>query len=183
MTQKVKTRTWQIVLSIIGIALAAIVGETILKTDSEVHGLGCAANVENIVQCLHIYLADNDYRFPPAANWDGVLQKYLRDNDPFTCPKARKGGGYGYNRALDSLSYFQIRDPANTVLIFESDSRNNISGGAELLPDIPRHNGTDWYGFADNHYKHVPRKIASRTWWGHTTWLKQPDDDNITWQP
>jgi len=64
------------------------------------------------------------------------------------------------------------------VLIFESDAGWNAAGGAELLPDEPRHKRGDNYIFADGRVDWVPRKKLP-----DGTWAKEPGPDGVIWEP
>jgi hypothetical protein len=143
----------------------------------------CLSNVKNIALAVQMYLSDNDECFPPARDWCGVLDEYVKNRDVFRCPQARKGTewAYAYNSLLSTRSMYDPADLANTVAIFESDAGKDAAGGPELLPDVPRHLGGDHWGFADGHVSWLKRKSAGGNG-GERIWLKEPEKP-VRWKP
>jgi len=140
----------------------------------------CLSHVKNISLAIQMYVADNDDRFPPAGDWCGILDEYVKNRDVFRCPEARgtSGWDYAYNALLSAKSMYDLTDPANTVAIFESDAGRNAAGGPELLPDEPRHSGGDNYGFADGDAQWIKRKKRP-----DGSWAKEPEADWVRWKP
>lgn len=58
-------------------------------------------------------------------------------------------------------------EPAQVVMLFESDRGWNGSGGPEALPKVPRHNGGDFYAF----------------WDGHCKWVRRGHETTLEWSP
>ncbi|MFB3881045.1 MAG: hypothetical protein ACE149_07260 [Armatimonadota bacterium] len=144
----------------------------------------CLSNVKNIALAIQMYLADNDDRFFAARDWCGVLDEYVKNRDVFRCPQAQSTSGrdYAFNAALDQQDFAKLRNPKETVVIFESDLGRSASGGHKQLPAVPRHLGGDNYGFADGHASWAKRKAWGEDKRGNPIWLKEPEQP-LWWQP
>lgn len=121
----------------------------------------CLSNVKNITLAFQMYLADNDYVFPPAGEWCDTIREYVKNDQVYRCPEA--GGvpsGYAYNVSLDALPLDAVARPAATIVVFESDKGWNAVGGPELLPKEPRHSGGDYYGCADGNAHWASRETV-----------------------
>jgi len=139
----------------------------------------CIAHVTKLAGALQLYLADNDDRFPPATAWCGALSAYLPGEDVFTCPERPElACAYAFNSALSGVRYHAITKAKDTVAFFESDRGWDAAGGADLLPDRPRHLSSDTYGFADGHGAYRPRKKLP-----DGSWAKEPDADWVISEP
>jgi len=139
----------------------------------------CIAHVTKLAGALQLYLADNDDRFPPATAWCGALSAYLPGEDVFTCPERPElACAYAFNSALSGVRYHAITKAKDTVAFFESDRGGDAAGGADLLPDRPRHLSSDTYGFADGHGAYCPRKKLP-----DGSWAKEPDADWVIPEP
>jgi len=141
----------------------------------------CLSNVKNISLAFQMYLADHGDIFPPTAGWCDRLDEYVRNRDVFRCPQGEGlVGEYAYNDSLAGVSLADIADPAETVVVFESDWGWNAAGGPELLPDVPRHfrdgTGGDNYGFADGHAEWLKRKQNP-----DGTYAKEPEAE-VRWE-
>lgn len=142
----------------------------------------CLSNTKNIALAVQMYLADNDEAFPPAADWCDRLEVYIGNRDVYRCPRAEGlDCGFAYNAALDEVSLDDVPHPARTIVIFESDAGWNASGGRELLPDEPRHEMGDNYGFADGSARWMERRRLGESADGRTIWAKEPADESVIW--
>jgi len=122
---------------------------------------GCLSNIRQMNTALLCYVQDYDEEYPPVkADWEGVLEPYLRNRAVFACPEDPEPPSYAMNRRLRSRALADVADPAGTVSVFESDDGRTVAY---------RHRGGAVYGFAD----------------GHATWLEQgaDGDDVLTWDP
>jgi hypothetical protein len=74
-----------------------------------------------------------------------------------------------------------IGDADTTIMLFESDRGWNATGGAELLPNKPRHDGGDRYALADGQTHWIMRKGWDAQ--GRRHWEKAPKGDWVIWKP
>jgi hypothetical protein len=133
----------------------------------------CLANVKTMVLALRMYGEDHGGRFPLADDWVGAVRAYRTDDELFICPGDPDfTGSYAYNQALSGMMYDAMDEPGHVVAIFESDEAWLAAGGAELLPEEPRHLGGDNYGFADGH----------AAWWNRERVLSA-DPSELRWEP
>lgn len=148
--------------------LPALLLPALSKAQHKAQAINCINNVKQIGLAMILY-ADSNTNLPPAATWCDAIQSDLVSTRPLLCPKADASQRchYAFNANLDGLNLEKVSDPARTVLVFETDGGWNLSGGSELLPAKPRHDGTVVVGFAD----------------GHVERLKTSQLDQLKWEP
>ncbi len=139
------------------IDLAATLDElrlpVLLKREAERRN-DCLSNVKNLNTALLIYAAEHDQHLPPADRWMDELARYgAVMADLLRCPGAPDlEYGYAFNANLSGVNLDDIDNPAEIVLIFDSNlGTRNAAGGPEAVADPPRHNDGNNYGFADGH--------------------------------
>jgi hypothetical protein len=106
-----------------------------------------------------MYAGDNKDRFPPGDHWCDLIGKYVGNQNAFRCPAADSSQSchYAFNEKLSGLEIKIVRSPAQTVLMFETDSGWNLSGGPGLVLNRPRHRDTIGLVFADGHCEMATR--------------------------
>jgi hypothetical protein len=118
-----------------------------------------------MASAMSAYLDDWHGRFPPPERWNEVVvSRYCRTPD--WCA-ACGGPSYAMNARLKGLSIKDVKDPANTVLLFESIEGKDLSGGPELFPNPPRHLGGHAVAFVD----------------GRVLWVRGKDAGKLNWDP
>jgi prepilin-type processing-associated H-X9-DG protein len=149
----------------------------------------CLAHVSVLAKALRLYAADHG-TFPPADSWSQAASERVdwhvksRTKELLQCPSVPGCAcAYGYNSALSSTTRRALQNPAQTIVIFETDADRNTAGGPELLPDEPRHLGSDNYGFADGHVRSLQRRKLGTDERGDPIWAKEPDADWVIWEP
>ena len=143
----------------------------------------CLSNVKNIALAFQMYATDNDDWFPPAAGWCDSIREYVKNDMVYHCPSdSNPDCAFAFNAALDRASLADIPNPAEIVVVFESDRGWNAAGGPELLPAEPRHEGGDHYGFADGGAGWVKRRGLGRDDVGDLVWTKEPGSDEVRWE-
>jgi prepilin-type processing-associated H-X9-DG protein len=154
------------------------VGREALARPSRVAEGICLSNMMCLTRALGVY-ADNYGQLPSAPDWCEAILPDVTGPGRFTCPTETEGitGGYALNDHIRDIGRGSGLAP-QTVSVFESDAGWNAAGGAELLPDVPRHSGGDNYGFADGHVEWIKRKKNP-----DGTWAKAPDADWVIWKP
>jgi hypothetical protein len=142
-----KRRSWFVT----GVVVIACAGVALIpRALSLVRGLSswlCNQKIANLAISLEMYDADYD-TLPDASRWcDAIASREPRVKAWwFVCPQRPDlRCGYAFNSALSGVSLKDIADPAGVILLFESDAGWNACGGAELLPEKPRHGGADLY--------------------------------------
>jgi hypothetical protein len=106
----------------------------------------CVANVKAITEGALRSASGNGGRFPDGSNWCDTVQVYLPALSTLRCPSDGSNDrcSYGFNEAVSGLPTNQVSP--RTVLIFESRSGWNQTGGAGHTRT--RH-GSLTVGFAD----------------------------------
>jgi hypothetical protein len=151
---------------------------------SDLRAQVCLAHLGRLSRALELYSADNDGAFPPANDWCDSTSAYLESPRHLVCPEASDlASGYAYNVELSGIHDHGISDPHTTILIFESNAGWNAAGGRELLPERPRHSGTDTYAMLDGRLVRMSRKHHRQEARGKEVWSKRPDADWMRWQP
>lgn len=124
----------------------------------------CLNHVKEIGLAVRLYADENDGQCPPAINWCDAILPNLPKADSLRCP--RRGdlkSGYALNRRVAGRTLSSI--PPDTVMIYESSSGWNASGGPDnLLPDSP-HGREFVIGFADGSVRQVPADELSALRW------------------
>lgn len=115
----------------------------------------CLSNLKQLVLGILMYAQDHDSYLPPAIQWTDCIMPYIRDEATLCCPAAPElEYGYAFNSDLSKVSLKQIPNPADIVVLFESNlGTRNASGGPERIADLPRHNGGNNYAHVDGHCK------------------------------
>ena len=127
-----------------GVALLAIGAAILLPALHSARERGrqasCLNNLKQIGSGIHLYAADNQDHFPPAAGKDGLqlIRQYINNERVFRCPSAEEGEGsyayYGAGLKMEKLS----------------------APGAIPLVSCHNHNGTEIFVvYADVHVKQM----------------------------
>jgi len=144
------TITSAIALMLVPIAfLAAMLLPALAKAKSKAQTINCVNNVKQLALGTRMYSADNNEVYPSGTNWCDAVNQYAVSPKVYQCPAdlAQLRSGYAFNSKLSGLAEKDV-DP-RTVMIFESDSGWNATGGKELMITQPRHGGRFVVGLAD----------------------------------
>lgn len=150
--------------------------------------LVCASHLKVLTQAMLLYVADNGERFPPASAWSDRLLPYAAearmlllyppdtaDDSMFVCPVAKNQEcSYAFSASLGGVNASELADPRHTTMLFESDRGWNAAGGAELLPEVPRHDPGERYAFADGSSHFVARRMIGKDRWGRRIYAREP---------
>ncbi len=136
------------------------VGRSPFKWAKSIH------NTKMICLAANLYCDDNEGSFPPAENWPHVLKPYIDNEKILVSPFAPEAGrAWAMNKNLDGRKKHDIKQPARTVLIFESRFNSPPAGDSELLPENPRVKIGYIIGFVDGHTDLVrPDKLEDIIW-------------------
>ena len=156
-----------IISAVLLLLLVVLVPPAVGKAKAKVLSIACMANAQQINLAVIMHAQANTNTCPPAATWCDAVQGNLVLTNAFQCLAADKShrSHYAFNARLDSLSMDKIKNPAQTVMIFESEGGWNQSGGSELKPRKPRHGRTIIVGFADGHTEAVDESRLAQLQW------------------
>lgn len=147
--------------------MAAMLLPALAKARSRATTVQCMNHVKQLSLGFMMYATDSNDNFPAANAWCDKLMPYVQQAPVFQCPADRSGqrSSYGFNSKLAGHNLKDIRDPALTVLVFETGGGWNVSGGPELATSSFRHNNAMVVGFADGHVESVTRaRLPSLRW-------------------
>jgi hypothetical protein len=124
------------------------------------------SNARQICLAMALYCDENDGRFPPAENWPDVLKPYIGNEKILTSPFAPEAGRvWAMNKNLDDRKIRDIKQLAQTVLIFETRFNSPPAGGLELLPEGTQERKCYIIGFVDSHVECVPPERLDELIW------------------
>jgi hypothetical protein len=159
-------------LAVVMIPFVAIFAAILFPVFSQARGkaqqANCLSNVRQLSLGVLMFAEDHQGKLPNADRWADEIMPYVHDKNVFRCPVQREKdaiSGYAFNRALSGRNTAEIGNPADMVVIFESDQGWNASGDISALPAEPRHNRGEDYGFVDGHAKWVARDNAASLVW------------------
>lgn len=128
--------------------MAAMLLPALGKAKSKAQMINCVNNMKQLGLAVRIHSGDNNDTYPAATNWCDAITTEVGTPKVFVCPGAPNlTSGYAFNAKLGGVAEGEI-DPS-TVMIFESDSGWNASGGRELMITKPRHGNRYVVGLAD----------------------------------
>jgi len=151
-----------------GMVLAGMMLPALTRAKQRAQTIACVNNVKQLNLALIMYANDNSNQFPSAGNWCDAVQPYGGSPGVFLCPAgdASKRCHYAFNARLDGAEIKAIRNPAKTVLVFETDGGWNVSGSEELARKPWRHGRILVVGFADGHVEQVSGGRLQQLQWG-----------------
>jgi prepilin-type processing-associated H-X9-DG protein len=146
---------------------AAMLLPALARAKQKAQSVMCMSNVKQLNLGLIMYADDNKNLFPAGTRWCDALKPYVPNSTTFLCPQGKPGQRchYAFNAKLVGHETKEVRAPAQTVLVFETDDGWNVAGGRELLPARPRHSGAHVIGFVDGHTELVrPARLENLRW-------------------
>jgi prepilin-type processing-associated H-X9-DG protein len=148
--------------------MAGMLLPALAKAREKATSMACMNNTKQLNLALMMYAEDHNGTFPSTTTWCDSIQSYLGGGPgPFLCPLGppNQRSHYALNSAVAGAAVKDIREPARTVLVFETDGGWNVAGSRELLPSKGRHGGAYIVGFADGHVEMVrPEHMGQRRW-------------------
>lgn len=121
-------------------------------------GTICISNLKQLSTASAIYWGDNDERLQ-LENWISLLKPYTQDSEVSDCAELADDGkhfGYAYKFGLCGLNFEEFKDPANTVLYFETDALAKDLVANLAARTQTRHEGLSVVSFVDTHAKRLP---------------------------
>lgn len=127
----------------------------------------CVNNLKVAGLSIRLYALDHEDKFPKPAVWCDAITNEMGTLKAYACPaRPSLKCGYAFNSKLAGKEHSKV-DSA-TVMIFESDSGWNASGGKELMIQKPRHGGKFTVCFADGSVEEVAADEAATLRWDPT---------------
>ena len=160
-----------IVLSTISIVLTpgilmALLMPALSRARTQARTVVLQSNAKQICLAMALYCEENEGSFPPADNWPDVLKPYIGNEIILISPFAPEAGRtWAMNQHLDGRKLSDIKQPAETVFIFEARFNSPPAGGSELLPESPRGRRGYVIGFVDGHIECVPPERLDELIW------------------
>jgi len=102
----------------------------------------CRENLREIALAMFQYADEHNDKLPDADKWVDEIMPYFEDSKVFKCPvdESKAKCSYAMNAKLSGFEIGKIANPSETALVFDSSQTGNSPrGGAELIPDPPRH--------------------------------------------
>lgn len=117
----------------------------------------CFSNVKQAALGLWMYSHDYDDHFPRATECMDSTYPYVKDKSVYRCPQNHSTRptdfGYAFNASLSLKSLDNYKTPEKVVMLYDAnDLRWNANApGRTGVANPSRHQGADFFGFADGH--------------------------------
>lgn len=162
--RSVRTIRLGLVAACLGLLALAIFGRPVVGQRQTSDLEYCSNQLRNLSQSLLAYAYDSDGRLPPSGKWAeaSLAKQPTREEFPLICPKGRTPFSYAFNRRLDHYALDEIADPADTVTLFEMNSRDMNGTGGEADVAWDRHYRVGFI-FSDGHL-HRGGREEDLTW-------------------
>lgn len=156
-----------IVSAVLLLVMPALMLPALAKAKAKAQTITCVNHAKQLALGMLIHADANTNTCPPAATWGDAIQAEVGDPAAFQCPlgAAAHRSHYAFNARLGGFNLDDVKQPAQTVLFFETDGGWNLSGGSELLPRQPRHDHKVIVAFADGHVEAVAESRLSELKW------------------
>ncbi len=144
---------------------ASVLGPVFMRAREKARQASCLSNVKQICLGLLMYSQDyDDVLAAQGANWVDDVMPYIMNEQIFVCPsRPDLPVGYALDERLIGASLAQVPDPAQTIIVFESNiGGSNPVGGPDDIPPEGVHNGGINCGFLDGHVKWLSVDEARR---------------------
>ena len=142
-----------------GLLLPALAKAKYQKQNSD-----CVSNVKQVSLAVRLYADENEGKCPQAVNWCDAITPNLAGKHVFQCPqRAGNEGAFAFNAKLAGKTLSAI--PPDTVMIFESASGWNFTGGADDVIQRPPHGRNFVFGFADGSVREINKEELKELRW------------------
>jgi prepilin-type processing-associated H-X9-DG protein len=120
--------------------MAALMFPVFSKAREKARTAGCLSHVKEISMGAAMYASDHDGVLPEAANWVALVSAYLPNKKVLWCPSAgNHDNTYAMNSKMSRIKVSGIKNPSDTVMIFDSIPGIYQNGGIERMPSPGRH--------------------------------------------
>ncbi|HTV63766.1 MAG TPA: DUF4190 domain-containing protein [Verrucomicrobiae bacterium] len=94
--------------------------------------INCVNSEKTLVSATRMYSDDHTNSLPPSATWCDAIKPFVGSEKSFQYPGGNPGRcDFAFNAKLDGMAESKVNP--ETVMIFESDSGWNASGGREIM--------------------------------------------------
>lgn len=94
--------------------------------------INCVNSEKQLALAIRMYSSDHTNSLPPAATWCDAIKPFVVSEKAFQYPGGNPGrSDFAFNAKLDGMAEDKVNP--ETVMIFESDSGWNASGGREIM--------------------------------------------------
>lgn len=133
-------------------------------------GQVCLSRIHSVGQTALLYVEDHDGKLPPTDKWQEIfISKYNCDPKTMACPSAsRNESTYAININIAGKNLNEI--PEDTVMFFEIEGGDIISGGRELF--AKKHS-------SKKHHSGYTIVYAN----GYTEFVFEENFDKLRWKP
>ncbi len=116
----------------------------------------CTSNMKQLCLAALMYSQENNDTLP-TEDWVEAIYPYCKNRAMYVCPgQPDKKVAYALNEAIAGVPMAEVKSPAQAVLLFEADLPDDAPfGGADAVPEPPRHGDRIVVGFVDGHVKAV----------------------------
>jgi len=156
-----------IVSAVFLLLMPALLLPAFSKGKAKAQTIHCMNNVRQLNLAIIMHAQSNTNTCPPAATWCDRIQNSVISANAFKCKAGDETHRchYAFNARLDGISMDEIKNPSQTVMVFETDGGWNVSGGSERKPTTLRHGGKVAIGFADGHAELVDESRLPQLQW------------------
>lgn len=146
------------------VLLMAIMMPALARTKAMAQRMVCATNLSGLDKAMLIYANDYNDMFPTTSKWCDLLIEHNEVNrTTFRCRGAPEGPcNYAMNKNVEKLG---TNSPPDMVLLFESKTGWNQSGGPEILTTDNHHGEGCNVVFVDGHVHFVKTKDLNDLKW------------------
>lgn len=125
------------------------------------------SNARQLGLAFTLYANEYNDSLPVSESWPNMISRYVGDSNVISrSPYDHEAGRFfAMNASLKGSKLNRVRQPAQTVLLFECRSGSPATGGPELLPQFPRGPKGFIVGFVDGHVECVKPNGMSQLIW------------------
>jgi prepilin-type processing-associated H-X9-DG protein len=147
--------------------LAAIAFPAVSKAITSQQQIMCLNNEKQITLALFSCANESSGQLP-QENWMEVIKEkgLLQNENVLTCPSVmEQAGSYALNKNIKIIK--EVKKPAKTVLIFESNLKGSGLGGPDDIVYRHKQGMTEGcnIGFVDGHIEFVARENMGTLYW------------------
>ncbi|HZQ46122.1 MAG TPA: DUF4190 domain-containing protein [Verrucomicrobiae bacterium] len=151
-------------LALVLLILPGLLLPALTRANQKAVTINCVNNMKQMGLSMVMYADDHTNQLPAAMAWSDSVSNYVGSTKIFHCPAdSHPGCSYAFNKNLDRQNLKQINP--GTVLLFESETGWNASGGREIM--VSSRHGRDGCNivFADGSVRTVRGAQLDRLRW------------------
>jgi hypothetical protein len=126
-----RRRNWWLAVFIVALPLFWFVpGAIYMRQMTQAQNTSCQSTIQSLGRALLNYASDNDDHLPDAANW--IMVAAQRTGEKPHCPADNDKthpSSYAMNANLSGKKLSDIKDPHDTILLYETTSKASVPFG------------------------------------------------------